>query len=218
VKVSANGPAAAGKGTICRGFAIETGIDYVDLGMIFRAIALILGTKRCANIDEVLVAVRRNILVYSWTNCIASMRFHDEDLTPLLSSQEVAGMTAELASNGYNMAVLRIISNEIIGARKDVIADGRNAGTTILEDADFKFFITADLAVRARRRLADLARDGKPSTYEVVYEKLQTRDELDIRREVDPLIQPVGAVVIETDKRSIAESIALMRSVVQSTT
>ena len=97
---------------------------------------------------------------------------------------------------------------------KDVVCDGRNAGTTILPDADYKFFVTASLTERARRRHLDLLRRGEDAPYAAVLSQIQERDRRDTERTSNPLIVPKGAVVLETDNQSIEDSVRFILDVV----
>jgi cytidylate kinase len=95
-----------------------------------------------------------------------------------------------------------------------VVCDGRNAGTTVLPDADFKFYVTARLEERARRRHLDILRRGGTDSYEEVLESIKERDGRDSKREAHPLVIPEGATIFETDTRSVEESVLFMRKVI----
>lgn len=165
MRISICGPAAAGKGTIARAFAVEAGIDYVDLGLLFRLGAFALATKKVVRLEELPVLVKSGTVSYAWTNGKAVIFWQGEDVTDRLVSQEIAHQTSVLASDPGHQEALTEIANCVLGIRPDVVCDGRNASSTILPDADHKFFITARLEERARRRHLDiLQRGGSPLT------------------------------------------------------
>ncbi len=104
MKIAISGPAASGKGTIARRLAVEMGIGYVDLGLLFRLGVFALSTRRISRTEELLELVRRGIVVYVWTNGDASIFWERENVTPALLSQEIAHRTSVLASNRYDSA------------------------------------------------------------------------------------------------------------------
>lgn len=215
MKIAISGPAASGKGTIARRLANATGIGYVDLGLLFRLGAFAFETKRASNLDELLELIRSGSITYVWTEGKAITTWQEEDITTLLLTQEVAHKTSVLASDEIQQEGLIKIANLVLTTFKDVVCDGRNAGTTILPDADFKFFVTASLEERARRRHLDLLRLGETTSYKEVLDQLQERDRRDAERSSNPLVIPHGAIVLETDARSVEESTRFILEVVK---
>lgn len=210
MKIAICGPAAAGKGTIARRFAVEAGIGYVDLGLIFRLGAFALATGRITHLEELPSLIMSGNVVHIWTEGVAAIHWQGEDLTVHLLSQEIAHQTSVLASDRGRQEALIEIANCVLRSCADVVCDGRNAGSTILPDADHKFFVTARLEERARRRHMDILRRGGSVTYEEVLREVEERDKRDAERIAYPLIIPDGAVILETDTRSVEESIRFM--------
>ncbi len=207
MKIAICGPAASGKGTISRKFAMEAGIGYVDLGLIFRFGAFALTTGEITSIDQLSNLVRSSEAIYSWNKGSAVIVLRNVDVTALVLSQEVAQATSVLASDASAQRELTVAANLVVESFDDVVCDGRNAGITILQDADYKFFITASLEERARRRHLDVLRRGGIASYEEVLRSVKERDKRDSERAAHPLIIPAGAIVLETDTRSVEESI-----------
>jgi cytidylate kinase len=92
-----------------------------------------------------------------------------------------------------------------MGRRKSVIMDGRDIGTVVLRDAEYKFYLTATAEERAMRRYKELREKGSEDTYEKVLEDVNRRDYNDMHREVDPLRQAEDAVLIDSTNMSIDE-------------
>lgn len=151
MKVAISGPAASGKGTIARRFATETGIGYVDLGLLFRFGAFALDTGKIKRLRELPNLFQNRSVEYIWAEGKAVIMWQGESITAFLLSQKIAHQTSVLASDDDQQQILTEIANNVIQTFKDVVCDGRNAGTTILPNADYKFFITARLEERVRR-------------------------------------------------------------------
>lgn len=210
MKITICGPAAAGKGTIARRFAAEAGIGYVDLGLLFRLGAFVLASGKITRLGELPILISSGDVAYVWTGEKAAIYWQEEDVTVHLLNQEVAHQTSVLASGHAQQSVLTEIANCVLGTFDSVVCDGRNAGSTILPDADHKFFITARLEERARRRHLDILHQGGSVTYEEVLREVENRDRRDAERATYPLIVPRGAIILETDTRSVEESVRFM--------
>jgi len=215
MKIAISGPAASGKGTIARRLATEATLGYVDLGLVFRLGAFALKTRRVNDLVDLLRLVQDGRVAYIWTGNKATIIWGGEDITNLLLTQEVAHKTSVLASDELQQEKLTKIANHILAAFEDVVCDGRNAGTTILPDADYKFFVTASLEERARRRYLDLLRLGENVSYEDVLGQVRERDRRDAERSSNPLIVPFGAIVLETDAQSVDESVRFILEVIK---
>lgn len=207
MKITICGPAASGKGTIARRLAVEASMGYVDLGFVFRLGAFAIEVKRTASLGELLNLVRTGAVVYLWSEGKASIVWSGEDITDLLLSQNIAHQTSVLAADELRQRELTEIANLVLAQFENVVCDGRNAGTSILPNADYKFFVTASLEERARRRHLDIVRLGGSTSYEEVLEQVRERDRRDTERSSNPLIVPVEAIVLETDRRSVEESV-----------
>jgi cytidylate kinase len=214
MRITICGPAASGKGTIARRFAMEVGIGYVDLGLLFRFGAFALKTEEIVSINQLSSFVQSRAMVYLWKAGVATIHLHNKDVTSLLLGQEIAQATSMLASDASAQDELTAVSNLVLEGFEDVICDGRNAGTTVLPNADYKFYVTAHLEERARRRHLDTLHQGGTDSYEEVLRSIKERDDRDSKREAHPLVIPEGATILETDTRSVEESVLFMREAI----
>ncbi len=206
------GPAASGKGTIARLLAKRINIIYVDIGLIFRFGAHVLHTKLADSGEDLLSIIKTGEARYCWNGENPSIVLHGVDITSQLLSQEVAKITSMLASDSSMQTYLIAAANCTLDGLSDVVCDGRNAGISILSDAAHKFFLTASLEERARRRYADVQRQGSISTYQEVFSNIAERDDRDAKRSINPTAIPSGALVIETDVLGLEGSLDLMLS------
>jgi cytidylate kinase len=167
------------------------------------------------DLTELLRLVQNGTVTYAWNEGRAMIAWQEEDITNFLLTEEVAHKTSILASDESRQEELTKIANLILATFEDVVCDGRNAGTTILPDADYKFFVTASLEERARRRHLDILRLGKVISYVEVLNQIQERDRRDAERSNNPLVIPNEAIVLETDKRSVEESVRFILEVIK---
>ena len=211
-KITISGPAGAGKGTIARAFARATGIPYVDFGLIFRLAAYAMREKMIDSLSELSSPGFLARVEYRWEDGEAVVLADGKNVTKLLASQSVAQLASRLAADGG----LELMSAFAVSAAEaeTVVCDGRNAGTTIFPDAEYKFHITADATIRAERRYQDLIALGHQVSQEEVLVSIRERDTRDQNREFGPLTIAVGAIVIDSGRMSVEECVQRMRSVV----
>lgn len=201
-QIAIDGPSGAGKSTIAKRVASELAIDYIDTGAMYRAV----GLKMLRNNIPMAEDERLFEMLDSTDVDFSEGRvFLDgEDVSDLIRTQEVS----KAASDCSAFATVRrklVELQRAMGKRKSVIMDGRDIGTVVLKDADFKFYLTADAEERAMRRFRELQAKGSEDTYEKVLEDVNRRDYNDMHREVDPLRQAEDAVLIDSTHMSIEE-------------
>ncbi len=198
--IAIDGPAGAGKSTAAKRIAKALSYFYIDSGALFRAItfkAIEAGIK----MDDIesIISIAQN----------SGIDFFDEKV--FLDGRDV---NVEIRSNTVNTNVsyvakipeVRDVVADIqrdIAKKRDVVADGRDIGTTIFPDARFKFFMVASVEERARRRLLELNAAGEEYELNEMIRQITIRDEIDSSREVSPLKKAEDAIVIDTDGKSI---------------
>ena len=201
-QIAIDGPSGAGKSTIAKRVAEELAIDYIDTGAMYRAVGLKmlrLGVPMEEN--ETLFEMLRNTDV---DFSEGRVYLDGEDVSDVIRTQEVS----KAASDCSAFATVRrklVELQQAMGKRKSVIMDGRDIGTVVLKDAEYKFYLTATAEERAMRRFRELQAKGSTDTYEKVLEDVNKRDYNDMHREVDPLRQAEDAVLIDSTNMSIEE-------------
>ena len=201
-KIAIDGPSGAGKSTIAKRVAQELAIDYIDTGAMYRAVGLKmlrLGIPMEEN------EVRLEMLGNTDVDFSEGKVYLDgEDVSGLIRTQEVSKAASDCSAFASVRRKL-VELQQAMGRRKSVIMDGRDIGTVVLRDAEYKFYLTATAEERAMRRYKELREKGSEDTYEKVLEDVNRRDYNDMHREVDPLRQAEDAVLIDSTNMSINE-------------
>ncbi len=210
MRIAINGPAASGKSTIAKVFARTYGIKYIDTGIISRFAAYCLTREIVDSLSGIIPLFQSDYCRYLWDGEKARIyfgsKFFDRELeTPGLEEEYL-----RLAAEPDYFAGFKDISETVIAGVKQFIADGRNVGTTILPNADIKFYIDADVNVRAKRRMEELKKSFISRDYPQARREIIERDERDRTRQIDPLRIPENAVVIDNSKMSVEDAVARM--------
>lgn len=206
VVIAIDGPAASGKGTLARRLAEHFNLDYLDTGSLYRAVGmkLVYAGKVPENRADALEAAQT---------------INTEDLANPRLRQERIGKAASVVSAFPEVreALLEFqrdfAKNPPITGRGAVL-DGRDIGTVVCPDADFKFFITATMFARAKRRHRELEGEGIQVVFESVLEDLRERDERDEKRAIAPMRPADDAFIIDTSKLDASEVFNMAKEVV----
>jgi cytidylate kinase len=201
-KIAIDGPSGAGKSTIAKRVAQELAIDYIDTGAMYRAVGLkMLRLGIPMEENEVLLEMLGNTDV---DFSEGKVYLDGEDVSGLIRTQEVSKAASDCSAFASVRRKL-VELQQAMGRRKSVIMDGRDIGTVVLRDAEYKFYLTATAEERAMRRYKELREKGSEDTYEKVLEDVNRRDYNDMHREVDPLRQAEDAVLIDSTNMSVDE-------------
>jgi 3-phosphoshikimate 1-carboxyvinyltransferase len=194
--VAIDGPAASGKGTLARRIAEHFGLDYLDTGSLYRAVGmkLVYSGKDPHDREEAMHAAEA---------------IDAEDLANPRLRQERIGQAASIVSAYPEVrgALLEFQRNFAKG-KKGAVLDGRDIGTVVCPNAQFKFFITATLYARAKRRHRELQGEGIEVVFESVLEDLRERDERDEKRAIAPLKPAADAIIMDTSTLDASEVFA----------
>jgi CMP/dCMP kinase len=210
--IAIDGPVGAGKSVAARELARALGFTYLNTGAMYRAVAI---AARAAGVspDDTKVEARLAPLLEK-----IKIKFDGEnislngrDVTAKVSEPEIG----ELASRFSTIASVRARMRELqraAGADGGVVMEGRDIGTAIFPDAEFKFFLDADVKTRARRRYEELQKKGASITEHEVLDQLVERDRRDRGRELAPLKRADDAIEIDSTNLSVEAVIAAMKA------
>ena len=193
IKVAIDSPAAAGAGTLAKSISKHYNLFYLDTGKIYRMIAYI---KICQKKKFNEKFLRKKI---------TNLNFKSLQDSKLLSDE--VGIEASIISKNKNIRKL-VHSLQINCAYNPPkkfngsCLDGRDITYKIVPDADFKFFVTANLKIRARRRFQELKKLKKKVSYSAVLKSIKKRDKSDYNRQISPLKKTKDSILINTSNLS----------------
>ena len=206
--VAIDGPAASGKSTAAIGVAKALNITHLDTGAMYRAITygLLKNKIEFTDLDAVKAYLSSVDLKFVKKVKSTKLLLNDSDITENIRSNNINENVSEVSAikivRDFMVKFQREMSDDI-----DCVLEGRDIGTVVFPDADFKFFIIASDEARANRRLDDLIKvgDKNPGDFEIVLEELVNRDHKDSTRDHSPLKKADDALEIDTTHLTINE-------------
>jgi cytidylate kinase len=200
--VAIDGPSASGKTVVSRALAMRLGTLYLDTGAMYRAVAY-LALRNAVELDNdaalVEMFARHTLTIVADEAAPVGYRVlvDDDDVTARLTLPDVTAAVSSVAAAPTIRAAL-VDRQRAIAAAESVVMAGRDIGTVVLPEARYKFFLTASLAERAKRRRLELAASGLDISGSDVAAQLAERDRLDAARATAPLRAAVDAIPIDS--------------------
>lgn len=211
--IAIDGPVGSGKGTLAVTLSKRLNAFYIYTGAMYRELALAcLGEKVDFKDEEKVLEVLNKISIYLNATSEGIKAFlNGEDVTDEIFKPYVSKAVPVVAAfpKVRREMVLRQrkMSEDAIGSGKSVVMEGRDITTDVLSDADIKLYLTADVNVRAQRRLKQLEERGIKAKFDEVLRDVQERDRQDTERIVSPLKIVKDAVVIDTTNDTIDQTV-----------
>ena len=207
-KIAIDGPVAAGKSTIARELAKELGYVYIDTGALYRAIGLYLiknnidynnESKVISVLDDINVDIQ---FVSGVQNVLLNGVVVDKEIrTPLVSE-------AASVSSAYQK-----VREKLLGLQRNIaeanscVMDGRDIGSKVLPNANIKFYLTASIDCRAKRRYEEYRAKGIKIDLEEVKNEIIERDNRDMNRKNDPLVKTPDAILVDNTDFTLSETL-----------
>ncbi|MBQ3611025.1 MAG: (d)CMP kinase [Firmicutes bacterium] len=194
-RIAIDGPSGAGKSTIAKLVAKKLGIDYIDTGAMYRAVGYKMKREdvpfeECDELQAMLDATDIDFVS-------GDIILDGQIVNTLIRTSEVSQMASKCSALPMVREKLVEIQRNM-GSRKSVIMDGRDIGTNVLKDAEYKFFLTASAEERAERRHKELIEKGEEITFEEVLRDIQARDHNDMTRALNPLRKADDALEVDS--------------------
>lgn len=199
--ITIDGASGTGKGTVSQLLATRLGWKLLDSGALYRVLALAAIRHRVEfNNEKALevLAEHLDVQFIAQENCLAKIILEGEVVTDIIRDEPMGNAASIVAAYPAVRAAL-LSRQRAFREAPGLVADGRDMGTVVFPDAEFKFFLTASPEERAQRRYAQLKAKGKNVNLSDLLEELQERDQRDQNRVVAPLKPAVDAVCINTD-------------------
>ena len=193
--IAVDGPAASGKGTVSRRLARHFGLNYLDTGSLYRAVALSALENNVPLDDEEVLSKVANSL-------------GDEILSdPRLREPGVGEAASQIASLQAVRDTLLNFQRQIAETAPGAVLDGRDIGTVVCPNADVKLFVTASSEVRAERRYKELISKGQDVTFDDIFAEIERRDARDSSRSAAPLVKAADAHLLDTTNLDIEKAL-----------
>lgn len=212
--IAIDGPAGSGKSTIAKELAKKLGILYVDSGAMFRAItySLIQNSIELTN-AAVLEHLHTISISLEIQNGSQETFLNGTNVSVEIRTKEVTSLVS-LVSALPSVREWILVQQRIFAENNDLIMDGRDIGTVVFPNATYKFFLTASLEERAKRRTVEMNQKGLEVQMEMIQQEIEKRDTLDSSRSLAPLQKASDAMEIDTTSLSIEEVSAIILSIV----
>jgi cytidylate kinase len=188
--IAIDGPAASGKGTVARMIAKQYSLEHLDTGRLYRLVAWEM-LKSGGPLSEA-ESIAKNLDI---------SQINNEEI----ETEEVGAMASKVSAIPEVRAELLDFQRRVSKSPKGAVLDGRDIGTVICPNANFKFYITAEAEVRAKRRFDQLRAKGKKVVEADILKDILARDERDSNRNVAPLLPAIDAIYIDTTNLTVEQ-------------
>ena len=215
--IALDGPAGSGKSTVAKILAKDYNILYLDTGAMYRACALKalrsgISPKDPVGVGEMLKTFDLRV---EYQDGKQVTMIDGEDVS-LAIRENAVSMAASDISAHHAVRVKMVEMQREIAKRMSCVLDGRDIGSAVLPDAKYKFFITADSKVRAKRRYDELSARGEVVDFDKLHAEIVARDKQDSEREFSPLVCAEDAMVVDTSDMQIDEVVLTIKKAIQS--
>ena len=201
--ITIDGPSGAGKSTVAKLIADKLGFKYLDTGAMYRAVTLYMIENQVdiKNEEEVINALNKLNIGFD-----SNYRIYldSQDITEDIRKEKVVKFVSEVSA-------ISSVRRKMVDLQRDIakegnyILDGRDAGSVVFPNADYKFYLEASLEERAKRRYKEELSKEVDISFEEVRESIKKRDKYDSNRKDSPLVVPENAIIIDTTNMTIDE-------------
>ena len=206
INIAIDGPAGAGKSTVAKALSKKLGILYLDTGAMYRACALkaLKESVNCKDEPGVARLVENIDISVKYIDGAQRTYLDGEDVSSEIRKPEISMMASDISA-------LKCVRNKMvemqreIASSNDCVLDGRDIGTFVLPNADYKFYVTADSRERAKRRYLELKQKGEEVELDALQKEIELRDENDRNRDFAPLRQAEDSIFTDTTSMTAEE-------------
>ena len=209
INIAIDGHSSCGKSTIAKSISQKFQMRYIDTGAMYRAVTLFClqnnliseGVVNNEGLKKHLDSINLGF-EYNSENKVSETFLNGENIEDKIRGLQVSENVSFVAKLPFVRKKLVVLQQEI-GKEKNVVMDGRDIGTKVFPDAEIKFFVTADVKIRAKRRFEEM--NSKDVSFDQILNNLKMRDENDTSRETNPLRMAEDAVLIDNSEKSLEQ-------------
>ena len=203
--IAIDGPSASGKSTTAIGVASKLGITYLDTGAMYRAVTYTILKLKVDVTDDASISKFLEKINLSFDNS-NNILVDGVQLSNKIRNQNISSQASKISQ--YPLVREKMVEiQRNIGNANDCVLEGRDIGTVVFPNANYKFFLIADLKTRAERRYNDMVNSGENCNFRDVLDGIKMRDEMDSGRAHSPLSMADDAIVIDTGRLKINEQV-----------
>ena len=207
--ITIDGTSSTGKSTIAKRIAKKLGYIYIDSGAMYRALTYYCIQKKIISksflkkdlLIKDLPSIKIDFIKNPVSN-ILEVNLNGDFIESKIRTLEVSDLVSKLAKLD-DVRIFMVGIQHSLGNKKGVVMDGRDIGTVVFPNAEFKFFLEASSELRAKRRYDELVKQNKEISFNEVFENIVSRDKLDINRSNSPLIKASDAILIDTENLNL---------------
>ncbi|MEZ6126898.1 MAG: (d)CMP kinase [Planctomycetaceae bacterium] len=200
--ITIDGPAGSGKSTVAKMLAERLGVRFLDTGAMYRAVAYAVLQRQVAESDTHRIAELVTDLRLEF--CDNLLHMNGDDVSEKIRTPDVSAISSVVAAQPAVRERLVDLQRQI-GQQGPLVTEGRDQGSVVFPGAEFKFFLTASVDARARRRHRELVAKGSSLTLDTVKQQLRQRDHRDETRSHAPMKPAKDAIIIDTSDLTIAQ-------------
>lgn len=213
LRIAIDGPGGAGKSTVAKAVAKKLGIDYIDTGAMYRAIAykfmslgIIPGKDNDAKFQDLINKILASTEV-DYSKGIT--RLDGTDVSDKIRTTEISSAASSFSA--FPSVRKKLVSlQQKMAQEKSLVMDGRDIGSNVIKDAELKIFLTASPEERARRRFEELSKKNDKVDYEAVLCDMKIRDRNDMSRQLNPLVKAEDALELDSSNMSVDDVVDLI--------
>ena len=210
--VAIDGPAGSGKGTVAKILADTCNLTYIDTGAMYRAIAyLTLKHNIAIDDEEKIVELARNTKIEFKDGRIF---LNGIDISKEIRTMEVTKIVSPISSIVPLREILVDLQRNMAG-KSDIIMEGRDITTVVFPNADYKFYLDADVEERAKRRYEENKAKGISSTYKEIVENIKERDYNDMHKKVGSLTKTEDSIYIDSTNMTIDQVVEKIKKIIE---
>ena len=220
ITIAIDGYSACGKSTLAKDLAKKLSFIFIDSGAMYRGVALYClqnnlfdadGTPKQVDIIQALKNITLSFQLINDNNCLL---LNGKNVEELIRGTEVAAVVSKVATI-KEVRVKLVMEQQKMGANGGIVMEGRDIGSVVFPNAEFKLFITASQEIRAQRRYLELKSKGIEAKINEISSNLAERDLMDSSRRESPLIQVTDAIVMDNSKLTREEQLDFVLNLVR---